>query len=386
MAIFSYYDTETDAIVYHVIPSSDTDYAPSTISSETDSTLSGTTIRSDDLPGYFVLHHGRQQPASKNLAKWYPSDNIRRYVVRYLVSRSTFGGDYIGPVKEVLAPLRNRERHVLELGTRTGTWIQAMAAEFPHVWFRTLDVVPIMPHVPRHNVIFEAYDFTEGLRVPDESQDAVFLNIVMELVKDYKALLREAYRVLRPGGLIHINDFKPNFWEHGDISRLAERTNPMGCQFNRIIRQQVASAGIDPDTIDRLPEWLTPESKVWNQGQSGFKDIYSDKRTYPFFPHDGHSCMDSMDPSMAPLYRHFAAACIRDMAGLVRDSGMESEEVDRLIEGVLQEAERPEGCVVIKVCCIYATKIAVNDICRIHDAKEEDVAGLILDKRISSRL
>ncbi|QRV89072.1 methyltransferase domain protein [Ceratobasidium sp. AG-Ba] len=357
MAVFSYYDTETDAIVYHVIPSPDADYAPSTIDSETDSTLSGTTIRSDDLPGYFVLHHGRQQPANTNLAKWFPSDNIRRYVVRYLASKSTFGGDYIGPVKEVLAPLLKRERHVLELGTRTGTWIQAMATEFPHVRFRTLDVVPIMPHVPRHNVVFEVYDFTEGLRVPDESQDAVFLNVVMELVKDYKALLREAYRVLRPGGLIHISDFNPNLWEHGDISRLAERTNPIGCLFTHITRQQVASVGIDPDTCDKLPEWLAPESEVWNQGQSGFKDIYSDMRTYPFFPHDGHSCMDSIDPSMAPYLRYFAAACIRDMAGLVRDSGMVTEEAERLIDGVLEEAKEPGRCAVVKVYCIYATKV-----------------------------
>jgi hypothetical protein len=58
-----------------------------------------------------------------------------------------------------------------------------MAKEFPHVQFRSLDVAPIIAHMPRRNIIFEVYDFTTGLLVEDNSQDAVFLNNVFELVR-----------------------------------------------------------------------------------------------------------------------------------------------------------------------------------------------------------
>jgi hypothetical protein len=57
-----------------------------------------------------------------------------------------------------------------------------MATEFPHVQFRSLDVAPIIAHNPRPNIIFEVYDFTEGLLLEDTSQDVVFLNMVMEIV------------------------------------------------------------------------------------------------------------------------------------------------------------------------------------------------------------
>jgi hypothetical protein len=59
---------------------------------------------------------------------------------------------------------------------------QNIAIEFPHVQFRSLDVVPLIAHAPRANIVFEVYDFTEGLMLEDASQDVVFLNIVMEMV------------------------------------------------------------------------------------------------------------------------------------------------------------------------------------------------------------
>ncbi|QRW12207.1 Retrotransposon gag protein [Ceratobasidium sp. AG-Ba] len=121
MGIFAYYNADTEGTVYHVVPSPTSEFAPSSIYSETESSGSGETIESDDLPGYFVLHHGRQHPASDRVAKWFPSDNIRRYTVAYLVARSIFRGDYVGPVREMLAPLCGRKRQVLELGTRIGT-------------------------------------------------------------------------------------------------------------------------------------------------------------------------------------------------------------------------------------------------------------------------
>ncbi|QRW02665.1 methyltransferase domain protein [Ceratobasidium sp. AG-Ba] len=201
MGVFAYCDADTGAVLYHVIPNPESEYEPSAI--ETDSTISQTTIQSDDLPGYFVLHHGRPQPAGDNNVRWYPSDNIRRCIVRYFVGVSIFGGNYVGPVKETLSPVSGRLRQVLELGTRTGTWVQAMAEEFPDVHFRSLDVIPMMPHVPCHNVTFEVYDFTNELLLEDQSQDAVFLNLILEVVRNYRAIIREVYRVFRPGGLIY---------------------------------------------------------------------------------------------------------------------------------------------------------------------------------------
>ena len=60
--------------------------------------------------------------------------------------------------------------------------LQEMATEFPHVKFRSLDVVPITAHIPRPNIVFEVYDITEGLLLGDNSQDIVFVNVAIEMV------------------------------------------------------------------------------------------------------------------------------------------------------------------------------------------------------------
>ncbi|KAG8778015.1 hypothetical protein FRC12_025225 [Ceratobasidium sp. 428] len=360
MGVFEYFDPDTNATVYHVLPNSGSNSTISTFQSETESLASGSTIQSDDLPGYFVSHHGRQQPASNNIVRWFPSDNIRRYILRYLSYTWAFGGNYVGPVKEILAPIVGRERRVLELGTKTGTWTQSMAEEFPHVQFRSVDIVPIIAHAPRPNIIFEVYDYTEGILLENESQDAVFLNVIMEMVKDYRALLREVHRVLRPGGLIHIIDHNPRLWDPQTRATAARHTNPVGCHFVDLIRDSLANTGADPDTIDKLPDWLAPDSGVWSDragGRKGFERIQSVVRMYPAYPHPGHPCMDGLDARVAPYLAHLSVMSTRDTFGLLRDRGMGDEEAEQLIEDVIVELKNPRNCVLLKPVCVYGVKV-----------------------------
>lgn len=48
-----------------------------------------------------------------------------------------------------------------------------MAAEFPHCDIVSIDIAPIVPHVPQPNITYEIYDLYAGVAEPDESFDYV---------------------------------------------------------------------------------------------------------------------------------------------------------------------------------------------------------------------
>ncbi|CAE6376906.1 unnamed protein product [Rhizoctonia solani] len=362
MAAYPVYDTATSSLVYCVIPDpqpNGTDLE-SEIDSVSESTASGLTIHSDNVSGYFVEHHGRQQPASENALRFFPSDNARRYILRHILGKYLFGGNYSGFVKDMLTSDPQRRFNVLELGTRDGTWAQDMAVEFPNVRFRSLDLVPVMAHAPRPNVVFEVYDFAAGLLLPDSSQDVVFINVASELVNNYRALLRDVHRVLRPGGILYIRDYNLRLWEPQDGPRSVRSLKPAGCSINDIARQVLMSLGGEPDICDKIPRWLAPDSSLWSHIKSdeskGFERVETTTITYPSYPHQTYPCTSKLDSRIVPVLAHYATMTARDMFGILRDGGMTTENANGIIEASIEELKDPGKCTLSRFYGIQAVK------------------------------
>lgn len=362
MPAYPFYDAETDGVVYRVVPDPQAHESISDITSETDTSSSGITLNSEEVLEYFVEHHGRQQPASKNAIRWLPTDNTRRYILRHVLAKYLYGHNYIGPVKEILLSdsRTGGQHHALQIGTRDGTWVQEMATEFPHVQFRSVDIAPIVPHEPRPNVVFEVYDITEGLLLEDNSQDIVFINVVSEIIKDYRSLLTEVHRVLRPGGLLHIREYAPGLWDLQNPSQLARRTNPIGCDLFDHLRSMIAKLGVEPDMCDKLPVWLAPGSDVWQDSSSssarGFDQIHRTIKTFTAYPHDNYPCSHKLDPRLTPLMAHHFVMCIRESFGLLRDAGLSANEANSIIEATIEELKDPAKCSLLKLYAVHALK------------------------------
>ncbi|KAG9093497.1 hypothetical protein FRC06_011501, partial [Ceratobasidium sp. 370] len=194
-----------------------------------------------------------------------------------------------------------------------------------------------MAHVPRSNIVFEVYNFAEGLLLEDSSQDAVFLNVVFELVKDYRALIREVHRILRPGGLIHIRDFDIVVYDPENLSQLAGRTNPAVYRLLDALGDALAQMGLDPQTFEHLGDWLASEPN----GMAGFENIQDMSKMFPLYPPESAKCGYKVDPRIAPYLQHFSLTSLRDNTSVLVDAGMEVDEANSVIEEAIAELRSP---------------------------------------------
>ena len=108
----------------------------------------------------------------------------------------------LAKTREYLRP----DMEVLEFGCGTGSTAIAHAPYVKHIW--ATDISPGMIAIAKRkaaaanveNVTFEAITI-EDQSVPDASQDVVMGHSILHLLEDKDAVIADAYRMLKPGGV-----------------------------------------------------------------------------------------------------------------------------------------------------------------------------------------
>ncbi|KAI5861441.1 S-adenosyl-L-methionine-dependent methyltransferase [Durotheca rogersii] len=108
-----------------------------------------------------------------------------------------------------LAPLDNVER-VVDIGTGTGLWAIDFADEHPNATIIGTDVSPIQPSWVPPNVQFQIDDCTQEWTFAENSMDYVHMRWLVGSIQDWTALLKQAYRCLKPGGYIESHETSAN--------------------------------------------------------------------------------------------------------------------------------------------------------------------------------
>ncbi|KIP05969.1 hypothetical protein PHLGIDRAFT_107563 [Phlebiopsis gigantea 11061_1 CR5-6] len=174
-------------------------------SDHSDTSSDVTQLDHTDFPTYFRERSGRLFHSHGNAPYPLPVDTPeqQRVDAQHNLLYRLLGRHCRGPVARVV----RERRRVLDICTGTGRWqvvssvVLDMAQEFPDVRFDGIDIVPIATRTPPDNVYFEMADVNEPWRYRNGAFDLVHARSVSMAVLDYPALLDQAARVLRPGGL-----------------------------------------------------------------------------------------------------------------------------------------------------------------------------------------
>ncbi|KZT58298.1 S-adenosyl-L-methionine-dependent methyltransferase [Calocera cornea HHB12733] len=126
-------------------------------------------------------------------------EEIERLESQHNIFRLLNQGNYLGPVREVLA---GWGKQVLDIGTGTGAWAVEMATEFPNAEVVGVDLSPIQGgrQLP-DNCRFEVDDVNLGLPHFYDSFDVIHARHVCSGITDYPKLVWDITNMLRPGGV-----------------------------------------------------------------------------------------------------------------------------------------------------------------------------------------
>ncbi|KAF2230062.1 S-adenosyl-L-methionine-dependent methyltransferase [Viridothelium virens] len=131
------------------------------------------------------------------------------------------------------SPLPPDPQKILDLGTGTGIWAMEIADQYPSAEVIGTDISPVQPKWVPPNLSFEVDDLELDWLYRPDSFDLVNIRFMFLAIRDFGAVLRQAYRAAKPGGWV-------------ELTELALRPEALGAE----------AVGRSPDVVFRWLELL----------------------------------------------------------------------------------------------------------------------------------
>ncbi|KAM5386936.1 hypothetical protein ACJZ2D_000229 [Fusarium nematophilum] len=122
--------------------------------------------------------------------------------------------------KLYLAPIEDDVQNVLDIGTGTGIWAIDFADEHPNASVTGTDLSPVQPTWVPPNLKFEIDDCTKPWTWDEGTHDYVHMRYLFGAIKDWTALFKDAFRVLKPGAWVESCESEPT--THSDDGTVAD--------------------------------------------------------------------------------------------------------------------------------------------------------------------
>ncbi|KAF9562857.1 S-adenosyl-L-methionine-dependent methyltransferase [Agrocybe pediades] len=304
-------------------------------------------LTDEEFPEHFSERDGRLFHSSPTSPYPLPVDTPEqeRLTMNHDIFRLFFGSHSIGPVADLLGGSPNllRQKMVLDMCTGNGKWPIAMAQQFPRAHIRAFDIVPIATRYPPENVRFEIHDVNNiPFRWRDGTFDLVNARDIAMAVHDYRAVLQEAVRLLRPGGLFISYEWAP----HSPIN-LNVPPSPNYIPAIRHLHSSVNAAF----HLTRNMQILSDQVRRYIVDVGAFTDITATEHLIPIG--DWHT--DAMLKEVGLLTLEANKRYGDSVKPLLMEAGWTGTQVDGLLEDYKQELDNTIGLNSVLVT-VYATK------------------------------
>ncbi|ESK92827.1 sam domain [Moniliophthora roreri MCA 2997] len=307
-------------------------------------------IARDDFPTYFLQIDNRLYTSSTTAPYPLPVDTpeMTRVDVQHSILEVLIGANYLGPVRDVLAPEEGRRKVVIDIGTGRGKWLIEMAREFPHVHFIGLDIAPISPQYDLpDNVVFEIHDINEQTRFQAGSVDLVHARSVSLGVRDFRVIINEAARLLRPGGLFFSGEWarRPVFHPQMNLTPSVDAVH-LSHFFQALTNALEQCRGIY-HVSDRIPDMIL---------QTGlFRDITRQLFRMPIGD-EGPWQGDQQWMWLGRIYRACIRRYVESCKRILLEVGLSETQYNALYRNVLMEIKEVPG-LIGEYNTVYASRL-----------------------------
>ncbi|KAG8777746.1 hypothetical protein FRC12_000227 [Ceratobasidium sp. 428] len=359
MILGAFYDQETEGMVYWIPPGGEQEpksYSDDESSDSEDSIASSHTITSNEFTNYFCEVNGRLFVNDPDVLVWYPVDEHRRLKLRHQLLKLLHGGNHFGKMAEVLSACKDRRPRVLDMCTRDGSWVSEMSQEFPHVEFVSVDVAPVVAHTPQENILYEVYDVHRGILEHDNSFDLVWISCITEVVKDVPEIIREAQRVLKPGGLLCMVEPELALYDSQDISRHSLDLTPLTWRAIDAVRSNLITQGAQLEDYRLATNWLSPGSIFWRDKNPSSLLSFERITAGTKVAHAGGWDSDNERQEIRLLLAQLGTTYWRNMVSMLTLSGTSDREATDLVNGAIRELKNPCTQYALKFHHVFAYK------------------------------
>ncbi|QRV81449.1 methyltransferase domain protein [Ceratobasidium sp. AG-Ba] len=332
------------------------------------------TLGSDEALSYFRTIQGHVYEADERVPITFPVDleKDRLNVLFHTLTKLVYNGANVPHEVDTLLRANGVDGlpgavQVLDLVTNSGAWVQEMASAYPDVSFVSVDSKPLVPHEPHRKITFQVYDFYAEIRSPTSTFDLVHIHEGVYATKDFNQMLREAHRVLKPGGFILITELPLSLYDATTPSTELS-TGSHQAEASQHLRNALGFQGIDITIWDSIsarlasghPMWqsTTPSGEPHHTSHSstigrGFHSIVEEQRLVPSSPWSSDEDQQLIGGLARLALYHFW----KGVMPLLALSGWDRTEAQALIDAVLEEHQSGQYNVYVKCYRWYARKL-----------------------------